>query len=81
MILHHYSFQKKSNKSLATIIDHSNTKKAYFDLTGQFPHISARGYKYIFILYDYDSNSILAEPLKYCNAGDIKNAWIKLILN
>ena len=68
----------KSNQALATIIDQSETNKAYFDLTGQFPYVSTRGYKYIFILYDYDSNAILSEPLKTRNAGEIKNAWLKL---
>ena len=33
------------------------------DLTGSFPITSARGHKYIFVLYDYDSNAILAEPI------------------
>ena len=73
---------KKSNQALATIVNHStNTHKAYFDLTGQFSYVSTRGYKYIFILYDYDSNAILAEPLKTRNASEIKNAWNKLHLN
>ena len=33
------------------------------DLTGSFPITSARWHKYIFVLYDYDSNAILAEPI------------------
>ena len=33
------------------------------DLTGSFPITSSRGHKYIFVLYDYDSNAILAEPI------------------
>jgi hypothetical protein len=32
--------------------------------TGCFPVTSRRGNKYIMILYDYNSNSILAEPMK-----------------
>ena len=71
---------KKSNQALAMIVDHSTTNKAYFDLTDQFPYVSTRGYKYIFIHYDYDSNAILAEPLKTRNASEIKNAWEKLHL-
>jgi hypothetical protein len=36
------------------------------DLPGRFPLTSARGNAYVFVLYDYDydSNSILAVPLK-----------------
>jgi hypothetical protein len=34
------------------------------DLTGRFPKASSRGYKYILVLYDYDGNSIQAEPMK-----------------
>jgi len=34
------------------------------DLPGRFPFTSSRGMNYIFILYDFDSNAILAEPIK-----------------
>jgi hypothetical protein len=34
------------------------------DLTGCFPYTSSRGMTYLFILYDYDSNAILASPIK-----------------
>jgi hypothetical protein len=36
----------------------------YTDLTGGFPKTSSRGYTYILVLYDYDGNSIQAEPMK-----------------
>ena len=39
-------------------------KRAYIDLTGRFPHKSSRGNSYIFLMYDYETNSILIEPLK-----------------
>ena len=68
----------RTNQTIATIINQSKNSNAYFDLTGGFPYVSTRGYKYIFILYDYDSNSILAEPLRTRNAGELKQAWIKL---
>jgi hypothetical protein len=32
----------------------------YTDQTGRFPMVSSKGDKYIMILYDYDSNAILA---------------------
>jgi hypothetical protein len=34
------------------------------DLPGRFPLTSARGHAYVFVLYDFDSNSILAAPIK-----------------
>jgi hypothetical protein len=41
---------------------HNNV--VYTDLTGAFPVTSLAGNKYMLILYDYDSNSILVEPMK-----------------
>ena len=34
------------------------------DITGQFPVVSSKGNKYILILWDSNSNAILAEPMK-----------------
>jgi hypothetical protein len=34
------------------------------DQTGRFPVVSSKGNKYIMILYDYDRNAILAQPIK-----------------
>ena len=34
------------------------------DPTGRYPITSARGHKYIFVLYDFDSNYISAIPIK-----------------
>jgi hypothetical protein len=36
----------------------------YTDQTGRFPVVLSKGNKYIMILYDYDSNAILAQPIK-----------------
>jgi hypothetical protein len=36
----------------------------YTNLSGRFPIQSNRGNQYIFVLYDYDSNAKLAEPMK-----------------
>ena len=35
------------------------------------PITSARGHKYIFVLYDYDSNAILSEPIFSRKKGHI----------
>ena len=37
--------------------------------TGEFPVVSSQGNRYIFILYNYDRNSILAEPMKSRKGG------------
>ena len=39
------------------------TGKVSTDKTGRFPITSLRGNKYLMVLYDHDSNAILAEPL------------------
>jgi hypothetical protein len=51
------------------------TGKMYSDITGRFPVQSSRGHKYIFVLYDYDSNAILVEPLKSRAATEILRAF------
>ena len=50
------------------------TDKIYTDLTGKFPVQSALGNKYILIVYHYDANAIIAEPLKDRTAGSIAKA-------
>ena len=40
------------------------TGKVYTDQTGKFPCTSASGNNYIMIIYDYDSNAILMEPIR-----------------
>ena len=52
-------------------------QKAYADLTGQFPHKSSRGNQYLFVLYNYDTNAILFEPLKTRQSNEITNAYDK----
>ena len=43
----------------------------YTDATGTLPTISLDGHQYYFIVYDYDSNYIFAEPIK-----DVKDATL-----
>ena len=38
--------------------------KFYTDQTGRFPVTSSRGFKYIMVAYNYDSNTIRAKPMK-----------------
>ena len=52
-------------------------EKSYSDQTGRFPKRSSRGHQYIFIFYDYDSNAILAEPIKSRASNELIAAWKK----
>jgi hypothetical protein len=54
------------------------TGQIYTNQTRRFPTTSGRGNKYIMILYDYDSNAILAEPLKSKAEGEMIRAYSKL---
>jgi hypothetical protein len=47
----------------------------YTDQTGRFPVVSSKGSKYIMILYDYDSNAILAQPIKYRTTPELLRAF------
>ena len=55
----------------------NHPSKAYMDLTGRIPHRSSRGNQYIVIVYDYDSNAIICEPIKSRQAKDIFIAFKK----
>ena len=56
----------------------STTGRTYSDLTGHFIVPSSQGNKYIFILYDHDSNTIHAEPMRDQHAATILTAYKKL---
>jgi hypothetical protein len=43
----------------------------YTDQPGRFPLVLSKGNKYIMILYDYDSNAILAQPIKDQTAPEL----------
>jgi hypothetical protein len=47
----------------------------YTDQTGRFPVVSSKGNKYIMILYVYDNNAILAQPIKYRKAPELLRAF------
>ena len=49
--------------------------KVYSDLTGCFPVTSRKGVKYAFILYSYDANKMLSEPLKSRTVKDVLYAY------
>ncbi len=68
--------KNRTNKIYVKAI--KTTGQIYTDQTGRFPTTSSRGHKYIMILYDYDSNAILAEPLKSKSEGEMIRAYTKL---
>jgi hypothetical protein len=45
------------------------TGKLSTNQTGQFPKKSQQGYEYIMTLYEYNSNTILVEPMKNRTSG------------
>ena len=66
----------KHNVVSATIVQ-IPIGKIYTDQTGKFPVTSGLDNKYIFILYDHDSNVILAEALKSRKGPEITHAFLK----
>jgi hypothetical protein len=54
-------YRIKTNCIYAAMID---AGQIYTDQTDRFPVISSKRNKYIMVLYEYDGNAILAEPIK-----------------
>jgi hypothetical protein len=54
------------------------TGQIHSDQTGRFPTTSSRGNKYVMIVYDYDSNAILAKPLTSRTEAELLRAYTKL---
>jgi hypothetical protein len=48
-----------------------DARQIYMDQTGRFPVVSSKGNKYIMVLYEYDGNAILAEPIKNRTAAEL----------
>ena len=61
------------------LTDINDTYMIHTDLTGRFPVTSKRGNKYILLLYDYDTNAILQEPMKSRNDTEMIHAYQVLI--
>ena len=75
---HFPSFEPKCSMVFSTMVPYSPKGMAYGDLTGRFPHKSSRGNEYIYIVYDYDSNAILAEAIPNRQAKTITAAWERI---
>ena len=70
--------EKKSKTIFSKIKPYSQREMAQGDFTGRFPFKSSRGNEYIYIVYDYDSNAILAEPITNRQAKTITEALLKI---
>ena len=46
--------------------------------TGQFPFTSGRGFKYIMVAYDRDSNTIHAKPMKNSSGLELLKSYTKI---
>ena len=69
----------KTNVIMAAVHDITHREGAAFgDLAGRYPIPSNRGNNYILVIYHYNSNAILAEPMKARNKGDILQAYRKI---
>ena len=54
-------------------------RKMYTDQTGKFPVTSFRGYQYIMVLFEIDSNNIIVEPMKSRSTGNMILAYQTLV--
>jgi len=69
----------RTNLVYATILDPTDpTGNIYTDLCGRFPILSSQGNKYIFVLYDYDSNAILARAMKNRSDSEMVKVFTEL---
>ena len=68
---------KKKLHSIGTfLIDGDDLKQLVaMDLPGRYPITSARGHKYIMVMYDYDTNYINAVPIKSRKSNELVRAF------
>ena len=68
-------FTSSTNDCCYAIISHKDNNIGYMDTTGRFPQRSSRGNEYILIGFHYNTNVILAEPIKNRSAQSLTTAW------
>ena len=68
----------KTHELCVKIIPFNLKRKGFSDLTDAFPHKSIRGNLHVMVLYDYDSNAILDEPIKNRQAATIRDAFLNI---
>ena len=69
----------KTHELCSTIILISIKRKVFRKLTEAFPHKSSRGNLYVMVMYDYDSNAVLAKQIKNRQKSTIRYALLKII--
>ena len=70
---------EKTHTIMAAIQDTSHREgTAFGDLPGRYPVPSIHGHNYMLVIYHYDANSILVEPIKSINKGNILNTYRKI---
>ena len=63
---------------MCLIINTNNiTSKSYSNQIGKFPVKSSKGTKYIFILYHFDTNTIVAIPFQNRHTSSITPIWLE----
>ena len=70
--------QQPTNECMALMLPFESRYTGYSDLTGRFPYVSSQGNQYVLVMYDYDSNAILAEPVKNRQAAVLTKAFLTL---
>jgi hypothetical protein len=72
--------ESATNTVSANLIELNNpTHKSYLDLTRRFPIHSSQGNLYVLVLYLYDDNTILVEPLNNRREGEQIKAYTNLL--
>ena len=71
------AFQRNSENCLAIITppEHQDKKLRYTKQSGRFSFQSTSGNEYIFVLYDYDTNTILTHALKNRQFETLVEIW------
>ena len=67
-----------SRNVMSIFIPSSAKELSYCNITRSIPFKSSRGNQYVYVLCDYDSNTILVEPMKTRQAQKIATTWTKL---
>ena len=60
------------------IIPFNNNRIFFIDLTGSSPYKSIRRNLYVVVVYAFDSNAILAKPIKNRQAATIRDESLKM---
>ena len=58
------SLEEKNEDVFIALLAPDTNGTVHTDLTGKFPVISISGHKYLMVLYHYDSNGIIFQPMK-----------------